>query len=300
MNKNLLALLKVGVFSATILSCSGGSDNISDNNNPNVGNSGNNGDNLSLVSTKTQASVDTPFQFYFTGGINEQVNNINWDFGDNSTYYGNNSLSAIYHNYKTAGTYTVKATLLLNNGSSVVKTVNITVTNTNLLKINKITVITIPQKTNNLRWVSVGTGGMWQTFTGAWDESESYGTGDINKFADIFVYITKNSSAPDPTDPHIVTSSYPQHLLTTGINPNQVSLVFDVSANNLVMGYDALETLNFTFKDNDAANSLLENGGADEIISSYYSYTSQFTNTSSNSVTFTQGGLSFKVDFQKL
>lgn len=298
MNKNLLAVLKAGLFSVTLFSCSSSdSDNISENSNPNGGNTGN---TLSLVSTKTQASIDTPFQFYFTGGINDQINNINWDFGDNSTYYGNNSLSPIYHNYKAAGIYTVKATLLLNNGNSILKTVNVTVTNTNLLKINKITVISIPQKTNNVRWVSVGTGGMWQTFTGAWDESQSYGTNNINRFADIFVYITKNSSAPLLTDPHIVTSSDTQHLFTTGINQNQVNLVFDVSANNLIMGYDALETINFTFKDNDAANSLLEDGGIDEIIGSYSSYTSQFTNTSSNSVTFTQGSLSFKVDFQKL
>ncbi|WP_369678634.1 PKD domain-containing protein [Chryseobacterium sp. ERMR1:04] len=231
--------------------------------------------------------------------MSDQINNINWDFGDGKTYYGNGSLSAIYHNYKTAGTYTIKATLLLNNGSSIVKTVNITVTNTNLLKINKITIISIPQKTNNKRWVSVGTGGMWQTFTGAWDESESYGTNNMNKFADIFVYITKSSSVPDPTNPHSVTTAYPEHLFTTGINPNQLNLVFDVSANNLIMGYDALENIKFTFKDSDALNSLLEDGGADEIIDSYNSYTSQFTNTS-NSVTFTQGSLSFKVDFQKL
>lgn len=298
MNKKLFTLLKAGMFSAIIVSCSGGSDNISDNNNPN--NNGNSANNLSLVSTKTQASIDTPFQFYFTGGINEQINNINWDFGDGSTYYGNSSLSAIYHNYKTAGTYTIKATLLLNNGSSIVKTANVTVTNTHLLKINKITIISIPQKTNNKRWVSVGTGGMWQTFTGAWDESESYGTTSTNKFADIFLYITKNSNAPEATNPYIITNSYPQHLATTGVYPNQMNLAFDLTGYNLIMGYDALESLNLTFKDSDAVNSLLEDGGADEIIGIYYILPTDFTNTTSSSITLTQGNMSFKVDFEKL
>ncbi|KPH13717.1 hypothetical protein [Chryseobacterium sp. ERMR1:04] len=66
MNKNLLNLLKISIFSAVFMSCSGGSDNISENSNPNNGNSGNN--SIALVSSKTQASIDTPFQFYFTGG----------------------------------------------------------------------------------------------------------------------------------------------------------------------------------------------------------------------------------------
>lgn len=297
MNKKLSILLKAAMVSVIFLSCSGGeSDDVSENTNINIGNSGN---NLILVSSKTQASIDTTFEFYFQNSINEQITNVNWDFGDGSTYYGDGSLSKIYHNYKTAGSFTVKATLVLAGGTNIVKTVNVTVTNTNLLKIKKITVTSIPQKTTNLNWVMVtGTTGNWVNFTGAWDESKSYMTTNVNKYADMYLELYKNSSTPDPNNPHQFLPSNTSFMLSTGIVTNQqANVVFDLSSYNITLGYEALNGFNIYFKDNDAVNSLVEDGSPDELMATFSISASEFIGSSR---TFTQGNLSFKIDFEKL
>lgn len=297
MNKKLSILLKTAMVSVVFLSCSGGGgDDISENTNINIGNNGN---NLILVSSKTQGSIDTTFEFYFQNSINEQITNVNWDFGDGSTYYGDGSLSKIYHNYKTAGSYTVKATLVLAGGTNIVKTVNVTVTNTNLLKIKKITVTSIPQKTTNLNWVMVtGTTGTWVNFTGAWDESKSYMTTNVNKYADMYLELYKNSSTPDPNNPHQFLPSNTSFMLSTGIVTNQqANVVFDLSSYNITLGYEALNGFNIYFKDNDAINSLVEDGSPDELMATFSIPASEFIGSSR---TFTQGNLSFKIDFEKL
>lgn len=290
MNKKLFTLLKIGIFSVITISCSGGSDDISENMNTNIQNNGN---NLILVSSKTQASIDTAFEFYFQNSINEQITNVNWDFGDGSNYYGDGSLSKIYHSYKTAGNYTVKATLVVAGGANIVKTVNVTVTNTNVLKIKKITVTSIPQKTTNLRWVF----GAYEYFTGAWDESKSYMTADNNKYADMYLEFYKNSSTPDPNNPHQLLSSNTSFILSTGVIANQTSQVFDLSSYNITLGFETLNSFSIYFKDTDAANSLLENGNPDELMATFSIPASEFIG---NSRTFTQGNLSFKIDFEKL
>lgn len=292
MNKKLSILLKATMVSVIFLSCSGGgSDDISENTNINIGNSGN---NLILVSSKTQASIDTTFEFYFQNSINEQITNVNWDFGDGFTYYGDGSLSKIYHSYKTAGNYTVKATLVVAGGTSIVKTVNVIVTNTNILKIKKITVTSIPQKTNNLNWVF----GAYQYFTGAWDESKSYMTSNVNKYADMYLELYKNSSTPDPNNPHQFLPSNTSFMLSTGIVTNQqANVVFDLSSYNITLGYEALNGFNIYFKDNDAVNSLFEDGNPDELMATFSIPASELIGSSR---TFTQGDLSFKIDFEKL
>ncbi|MDN3691637.1 PKD domain-containing protein [Chryseobacterium tructae] len=292
MNKKLLTLLKVSLFSAIALSCSSGSDDITENNT-----GGATGNALSLISSKTEASIDTSLKFSFTGGTTEQINNINWDFGDGNTYHGDNSLDAIYHNYKAAGNYTIKATLLLANGKSVEKTVKVTVTDTHILKIKKITIISIPQKENNLKLVYSGGVSHWENFKGAWDESKSYNTTNPDKFADLFIEIGKVSSVPALNDPHNLLVSHFEPLLTTGIYPNQMSLGFDLTGYNVFMGYETLQSVSLVFKDSDTYNSLLENGGQDEFIALYSIPISEFTGTSK---TFNYGELSFKVDFEKL
>ncbi|WP_317127670.1 PKD domain-containing protein [Chryseobacterium sp. CH25] len=284
----------MGLFSVVTFSCSGSSDDLNEIT-PNTG-IGTAENSISLVSLKTQASIHTSFGFYFKGGIKEDINNVNWDFGDGSTYYGNGSLEAIYHNYKEAGNYTVKATLLLANGKSVEKSVKVTVTNTNVLRIKKITIISIPQKKNNLKLVYSGGVSSWENFTGAWDESKSYNTASPDKFADIFIEVAKVFSAPAPGDPHNLLVSHFEPLVTTGIYPNQMNLGFDLTGYNVFMGYETLQSVNIVFKDSDADNSLLENGGQDEFIALYSIPLSEFTGTSK---TFNYGELSFKVDFEK-
>lgn len=292
MNKKLLTLFKVGLFSVVILSCSGTSDDITENIS-----AGTVENSVVLISSKTQASIHTPIQFSFKGGTKEEIKNVNWDFGDGSIFNGVSSLEAVYHDYQTSGNYTVKATLLLANGKSVEKTVKVTVTNTNILKINKITILSIPQKENNLKLVNSGGTSSWENFKGAWDESKSYNTTDPDKLADIFLEISKVSTAVDLTNPHNLLVSRLDHLLTTDVRINQTNLEFDLTGKNIFMGYETLQSLSIVLKDSDANNSLLENGGQDEFIGLFSIPLSDFTGTSK---IISNGSSSIKIDFEKL
>ncbi|WP_347216950.1 PKD domain-containing protein [Chryseobacterium sp.] len=292
MNKKLLTLCKVGLFSVVTFSCSGSSDDITESMNVNVG-----ANSLALISSKTHGSIHTPIQFSFKGGTKEDINNINWDFGDGSTYHGDGSLEAVYHDYNTAGNYTVKATLLLADGKSVEKTVKVTITNTNILKINKITIISIPKKENNLRLVYNNGVSYWENFKGAWDESKSYNTTDPDRLADIFLEISKVFTAVDKTNPHNLLVSRLDHLLTTDVRINQTNLEFDLTGKNIFMGYETLQSLSILLKDSDANNSLLENGEQNEFIGLFSIPLSDFTGTSR---TVSNGSSSIKIDFEKL
>lgn len=254
--------------------------------------------NFNLVSSKTQASLETILQFSFNGSLPNGITNINWDFGDGTTYFGNHYPDPVYHAFKTLGNNTVKAKILYDNGKSVEKTITVNITNANQIKINKISISRVPQATRPY-YIYYGTYTVQEYFTGEWDQSFNRNSTDINRFADIYVELHKIKDIVNPSNPHNILSDNAELAYKSGIRINQQSLVYDLSSSNVILNLESLKKLTVKFKDSDVANSMEENGNSDEEMRSEDITSNQFQ-TSNQIISTNSNGWIYSIEYQKL
>lgn len=254
--------------------------------------------NFSLTSSKTQVAVETILQFSLQGQLPESITNINWDFGDGTTYYGNSSVYNVKHAFQSSGNYIVKAKLLYGNGMSVEKTLSINVVATNQVKLTKISISRVPQTVKQFSVLQYGNW-VYYSFNGEWDQRENSGTSSIDRFADIYVEMYKTSDIVNPNDPTDLISNFKKLAYKSNIHINQQSLVYDLSSANIILNLESLKTLTVTFKDSDSAYSLNENGSADEEIRSNDIKPISFQ-TNSNVINIDSNGLIYSMEYIKL
>lgn len=253
---------------------------------------------FSLISSKTQASLETILQFSFQGSLPVGVSNINWDFGDGDTYYGNSDATYVNHAFRSSGNYTVKAKILYGNGKSVEKSISVIVVANNQIKLTKITITKVPQ---TIKQFSVMQYGSWvyYNFSGEWDQTENQYTSSIDRFADIYLELYKTSNIVDPNNPQNILKDYKQQTYKSGIHLNQQSLIYSLSSENLIFNLESLKNLTIIFKDSDLAYSMAENGKSDQEMSNNDILSTSFqTNNQMFSINY--NGLIYTIEYQKL
>ncbi|NBL64947.1 hypothetical protein GV828_07015 [Flavobacterium sp. NST-5] len=228
---------------------------------------------------------------------NVNVANINWFFGDGTSYYGNSGAQFVYHSYENPGPYTVKVEVVDQQGNTYTKTRTVTAVNTNLVKINKINVQSLPRKYNCRRFVVTGISGYWTNFVGDWDESESFGTNAIDKKADLYLNLSRNQEISLPESATEIQSSYNKFLKRTGFELNEQVRIFDVAADNIILSLSAINHFEIEVMDYDTTYSLVENGTPDELISSISLYPEMFQG---NSIQYTEGDLQVTIEFERI
>jgi hypothetical protein len=250
-----------------------------------------------LVSSKTQASLETLLQFSFQGKLPTDITNINWDFGDGVTFYGNYNTNNVYHSFKTLGNNTVKVKILYNNGKSVEKSIIVNITNNNQIKINKISITKVPQ-TSKPYYIFYGTYTVQDYFSGDWDQSYNRNTSDINRFADVYIELFKLRDIADISDPHNIITDSSELIYKSAIKTNQQNLIYDFSSSNLILNIESLKKLKIKIKDSEAGNSMLEDGGIDEEMRIDDILPNQFQ--ALNQITINSNGWIYSIDYTKL
>jgi PKD repeat protein len=251
---------------------------------------------VTIYANQVQAAVEKNILFSLTGDLPNDIGNINWDFGDGTFFYGNNSHYAVYHPYSTIGNYTVKATILRQNGEIIESTKVVTIVNTNMVKVTTITVQNYPEKLCE-KFVASGASGYWVQFYGKWDESQGFGpTSDVNRFSDTFLTLVKYQKRPNSTNPSELVSISTAYS-NTPIQLNQLNNIFNVSSLNIVLSLSAIDSFGVGVYDDDNSYSLYENTTASDGIGSFDIEPSSFQN---NSFLMSDGQLVIKVDYQNI
>lgn len=263
---------------------------------------GNSTPDIQLNASQTQTAIDNNIQFSISinSDLPSNVANINWEFGDGSTYFGSNYSTYLYHQFKDTGTYEVKAKLLLQNNKEIEVKKTIKIININIVRIKNITILAIPAKTSNERFIfySNGLSGYWANFTGEWDESKSYGTTDVDQYADIYLKLSKTMDIPDATNPSELISDYTYQIATTPVIINQKTNFFDLTSANIKLSLSAIKKFTVAIMDSDLANSLAENNTPDDGMGEWGSIPSDFQNNVINVTS--PSGVSYKIEYETI
>jgi hypothetical protein len=248
-----------------------------------------------IFADQVQAAIQKNISFSLTGNLPTDIANINWDFGEGPVFYGNSSNNSVYHQYQNTGTYIVKAKIIRQNGTIIESTKSITIVNSNIVKITKITIQSYYQK-NCLRFVTTnGVNGSWVPFNGEWDESNGFGPStSIDRYSDTYMIISKYQDIPNSTNPSNLVQNVKTTFTTTGISMNKQNDVFNFNTQNIVLSLNAINNFEVKLMDYEATNSINENGTADEIVGNLSIPTSSFQN---NSFTYNVSGLQIQIDY---
>jgi hypothetical protein len=288
--KNIFNLLIV-IFTTILSSCSKSDDT---GTTPSVPDS-----TVVIFADQVQAAIQKNISFSLTGNLPPDIANINWDFGEGPIFYGNNNNTNVYHQFQSTGTYLVKSKIIRQNGTIIESTKTINIVNSNIVKVNKITILSYPTKScRKFVFYSNGVSGYWSYFFGEWDESEGLGSStSLDRFSDTYLTLSKNQDIPNSTNPSNLVQDVNTLFYTTSINLNQQNNVFDVSAQNIILSLNGINNFEVKIMDSDVTKSLYEDGLPNDIVGIVGVIPSSFQN---NSFIYTAGSVQIKIDYTNI